>query len=285
MFKKIMLFTGLTFVLAGCGNQENTSGMDETVGTDAGTTETSVATDKPDFQKMSKEEIATFFEGMTVEEIQELTTQMQPAELVDQDGNPVEFPEEAYQNTFDAGRESDFHSKDLGSGVNPAGIGEKVTREVEIYDVFGELGEQAPKTQPGVFEITMLRVTTGEEAWDILSSIDFNSMVASEPTDFDYVIAEFEMTLVDGPDYGMMIPSVSGTVDEKGNKLFDLELLPITNESFMNAVIGEEGNKEGTLIHKGETLTGDLVGKLPKEGKASLELIYNGVNYLFFEPR
>lgn len=186
---------------------------------------------------------------------------------------------------IDENWKKDFNAKDLGSGINPAGIGDKVPKELGIYDAFGEFGESVPTTEPGKFDITLLKVTTREEAWEEISSIDFNSMLAEEPTDFDYVIAEFELTLVEGPDYGMVMPSLYGTVDHKGIKLFGMEMLPITEYPLLRAEPGEDGSEVDLLIHKGETLNGEIVGKLPKEGKALLELIYNVDHYLFFDMK
>ncbi|GAA3007981.1 hypothetical protein [Tetragenococcus solitarius] len=280
LLKKIILLAGISFVIAGCGNQENTAKTDET---SVSTTEESKAADKPDFNSMSKEEINAFFEDKTVEEIQELTADMAPSELVDKDGNEVEFPEEAYQNSLNAGWDTDFNMEELGSGVNPAGVEDKVVREVDVYDAFGEMDEDGPVTEPGTFEITLLSMTRGDQAWDILSSDELNRGIAEEPTDFDYVIAEFELNLVEGPEYGMVMPVVNGTTDQEGNKLFEPELLPIPEKPLATPEDSGEINGEVALIHKGEKVTGELVAKLPKDEQALVELNYNGDNYLFFE--
>lgn len=280
LLKKIILLVGISFVIAGCGNQENTAETDET---SVSTTEESKAADKPDFNSMSKEEINAFFEDKTVEEIQELTADMAPSELEDKDGDKVEFPEEAYQNSLNAGWDTDFNMEELGSGIKPAGIEDKVVREVDVYDAFGEMDEDGPVTEPGTFEITLLSMTRGDQAWDILSSDELNRGIAEEPTDFDYVIAEFELNLVEGPEYGMVMPVVNGTTDQEGNKLFEPELLPIPEKPLATPEDSGEINGEVALIHKGEKVTGELVAKLPKDEQALVELNYNGDNYLFFE--
>lgn len=288
MLRKIILFVGLAVLLVGCNSGDGT----EETGGDTGENPTEVVdgTEEPNFNEMSKEEIEEFFEGMTVEEIQEITAEMDPSKLVDKDGDQVQFPDEAYENSLNAGWNRDFNSEELGSGVNPAGVGEKVSRELEVFEAFAEFEEGPPTGEPGVFEVTLLDTTTGEEAWNIIASDDVGAAIAEEPVDFDYVVAEFEITLVEGPEYGIMIPVVNGTVDPEGNKLFELEFLPPTGNPLAKVPESDELlegtdviDGEAATLYAGETITGELVGKIPQEGEALLELIYNGDNYLFFE--
>lgn len=280
MLKKLVLISGFVLiiglVIVGCTSDDGNDNE----------------SDWPDYENMTNDEVNEFFGSMSEEERQAYMDNMSDEEyeaymagidweeFTGEDG-PVIYTEEMIEQEFEEMWRQDFESEELGSGVNPASIGEKITRETQVFDLAAISAEEDifadPEFDPATIELTLLNVTYGHEAWDILSEDPVNLEYLSPPEDFDYVIVEFELTMIEGPEYGMMIPSFLGTTDYEGNMLSEDRPIALLADPLIAP------DREDLNFHVGETLSGEMLTTGPKDTDYLIHLLYATNEYVFFE--
>lgn len=285
MLKRLMLLGSLILFAAGCNAENETDKAVDQTGTEEviDTTET----EEVDLENMTEEEREEYFASMSEEEINDYLAGLDFSEFVDKDGNPL-FGEEGIQiyteedvlADWEAAYQESFQSEERGSGINPAAVGETMTKDIEIIDM-ASIEEDSladPDRYPGKLEITHLGTVYGDEAWDILSEFEANLLFLDEPVDFDYVISEFEITMIEGKeDVGFLIPSFFKTTDYEGNTLATQSPAALVDNPFIDL------ERESFDLYEGETVSGQLVTAVPKDVDFMLELMYDVEKYVFFE--
>lgn len=285
MLKRAILLSGLVLLLAGCNAGDETEETpEETI-----TEEVVEETEEPDIENMTQEELEEYFAGLSEEEINDYLAGLDLSEFEDEDGNSLFgsdgihiYTEEDALAELEAAYQESFQSEERGSGINPAAVGETITRDVEMIDMesIDEDPLAEPEKYPGKMEITHLGTIYGDEAWDILSENEVNLMYLDEPIDFDYVISEIEVTLIEGEEFGMQIPAFLNTADYEGNTLNTLaESRPtaLLDNPFMDV------EREGFNFYPGETISGQILTIAPKDAAFLIELMYDVNKFVFFE--
>lgn len=295
MFKRGALLILLALMITGCSSEEETEGTTGGNGTEEGIEEGPTEEEWPDYENMTNDELNEFFGSMSDEELEEYVANMSDEEFAaymagvdwsefeDEDGNPL-FGEEGIRiyteedaiADMEAAYQASYQSEERGSGINPAAVGETITRDVNIIDL------ETTETYPGKIEMTHLGTIYGDEAWDILSENEANLLFLEEPIDFDYVISEMEVTLIEGEEeVGFLIPSFLKTADYDGNTLGDQSPAALLGNPLLDL------DREGFDLYEGETVSGQIVTMVPKGVDFMLELQYNATNegaeFAFFE--
>lgn len=285
MLKRLMLFSSLILFVAGCSAENEPEEVTDENGTEEVIEETE--DEEVDLESMTEEELEEYFASMSEEEINDYLAGLDFSEFVDEDGNPL-FGEEGIQiyteedvlADLEAAYQESFQSEERGSGINPAAVGETMTKDIEIIDMASLEGDSLadPDRYPGKLEITHLGTVYGDEAWDILSEFEANLLFLDEPVDFDYVISEIEITMIEGEeDIGFLIPIFFKTTDYEGNTLAAQSPAALVDNPFLDL------ERESSDLYEGETVSGQLVTAVPKDVDFMLELMYDVEKYVFFE--